>query len=99
MLTVVVPCYNEEAVIEETHRRLSTTLSELEDLAHEILYVDDGSRDGTPDILARLAAEEPGVRVLELSRNFGHQIAVTAICRMLPRSSGRWCAGGVRGTR
>jgi polyisoprenyl-phosphate glycosyltransferase len=78
MLTVVVPCYNEEAVIEETHRRLSTTLSELEDLAHEILYVDDGSRDGTPDILARLAAEEPGVRVLELSRNFGHQIAVTA---------------------
>jgi dolichol-phosphate mannosyltransferase len=78
LLTVVVPCYNEEAVIEETHRRLSTTLSGLDGLDYEILYVDDGSRDRTPDILAHLAARDRCVRVLELSRNFGHQIAVTA---------------------
>jgi polyisoprenyl-phosphate glycosyltransferase len=78
LLTVVVPCYNEEAVIEETHRRLSDTLSQLAGLAYEILYVDDGSRDRTAEILARLAAHDACVRVLELSRNFGHQIAVTA---------------------
>jgi dolichol-phosphate mannosyltransferase len=78
LLTVVVPCYNEEAVIEETHRRLSVALSVLDGLDHEILYVDDGSRDRTPELLARLAAADSCVRVLELSRNFGHQVAVTA---------------------
>ncbi|HEX5386592.1 MAG TPA: glycosyltransferase family 2 protein [Gemmatimonadales bacterium] len=77
LLTVVVPCYNEEAVIEETHRRLSRVLRALPDLGYEILYVDDGSSDATGAILERLAASDPHVRVLAFSRNFGHQIAVT----------------------
>jgi len=78
LLTVVVPCYNEEAVILETHRRLAEILAGLPDLAYEIVYVNDGSRDRTGELLRTLAGADQHVRVLELSRNFGHQIAVTA---------------------
>lgn len=78
MLTVVVPCYNEQAVIYETHRRLSRVLEQLPELDYEILYVNDGSRDRTGEILRELAETDRHVRVLDLSRNFGHQIAVTA---------------------
>ena len=78
LLSVVVPCYNEEAVIDETHRRLSDVVERIEDLHFELVYVDDGSHDRTPDILARLQCADPHVRVLRLSRNFGHQTAITA---------------------
>jgi polyisoprenyl-phosphate glycosyltransferase len=78
LVTVVVPCYNEEAVIHETHRRLTRVLHELPDLDYEILYVNDGSRDHSGEILRGFAEADRHVRVLELSRNFGHQIAVTA---------------------
>ena len=77
-LSVIVPCYNEEAVLAETHRRLTTVLDELDDLDYEIVYVDDGSRDRTPGILAALQAGDDRVRVIRFSRNFGHQTAVTA---------------------
>jgi dolichol-phosphate mannosyltransferase len=78
LLSVVVPCYNEEAVIAETNRRLSETLRALDGLDYEIVYVDDGSRDRTAELLAGLQARDPRVRVVRFSRNFGHQIAVTA---------------------
>jgi dolichol-phosphate mannosyltransferase len=78
LLSVIVPCYNEEPVLRETHRRLIAVLRELEELKFEIIYVDDGSRDQTPQILAELQRADERVRVLRLSRNFGHQIAVTA---------------------
>lgn len=78
LLTVVVPCYNEELVIEETHRRLTQALATLPALDYEILYVDDGSGDRTADLLHALHLNDRRVRVLKLSRNFGHQIAVTA---------------------
>ena len=81
LLSVVVPCYNEEPVLRETHRSLTgvlTELEKLEGLTFEIVYVDDGSRDQTAKILAELQASDERVRVLRLSRNFGHQIAVTA---------------------
>ncbi len=74
---MVVPAYNEEAVISETHRRLSAVLAALE-LDYEIIYVNDGSRDRTAEILQGLAAGDSHVRVLGFSRNFGHQVAVTA---------------------
>lgn len=77
-LTVIVPCFNEEAVIEETNRRLVEVLSGVEGLGFELIYVDDGSRDGTLEILRRLQKAEKRIRVIALSRNFGHQIAVTA---------------------
>jgi polyisoprenyl-phosphate glycosyltransferase len=77
-LSVIVPCFNEEAVLAETHRRLTTVLDELDGLEYEIVYVDDGSRDRTPSILAALQADDVHVRVIRFSRNFGHQTAVTA---------------------
>lgn len=77
LLTVVVPCFNEEQVIRETHARLCRVLDSI-DLAYEIVYVDDGSQDATAYILNELAASHGAVRVLQLARNFGHQVAVTA---------------------
>jgi dolichol-phosphate mannosyltransferase len=76
-VTVVVPCYNEEEVILETQRRLSQVL-ERTGLSYEIIYVNDGSRDNTLKILRELAESDGNVRVLSFSRNFGHQVAVTA---------------------
>jgi dolichol-phosphate mannosyltransferase len=76
-LSVIVPCYNEEAVIEHTHARLEAALRGIT-ADFEIIYVDDGSRDRTPELLAGLQRSHSQVRVLRLSRNFGHQIAVSA---------------------
>lgn len=77
-ISVVVPCYNEEAVIRETHSRLLAVLEQLEPDVFEVLYVNDGSSDHTLDILEEIQAGDNRVRVLSFSRNFGHQIAVTA---------------------
>src|SRR5688572_27893949 len=77
-LSVVVPCFNEDAALGEMHARLTTVLQKLAPLNSEIIYVDDGSTDETPEILRDLQAIDSNVRVLSLSRNFGHQIAVTA---------------------
>jgi len=74
----VVPCYNEEEVIGETHRRLTRVLEGLDGLDHELIYVNDGSRDATAALLAALQREDDRVRVISFSRNFGHQTAVTA---------------------
>jgi polyisoprenyl-phosphate glycosyltransferase len=78
LVSVVVPCYNEDEGIRETHRRLTAMLSRLGDYGWEIVYVDDGSRDRTAAVLRDLQAGDPHVRVVLLSRNFGHQFAVTA---------------------
>jgi len=77
LISIVVPCFNEEAVIQETHRRLTDTLTDLEG-RYEIVYVDDGSRDRTLLILESIQATDLAVRVLSFSRNFGHQMAVSA---------------------
>ena len=78
LLSIVVPCFDEEAVIRETHRRLAATLETVPELDFELVYVDDGSRDATLEVLRELRHADARVRVLALSRNFGHQIAVTA---------------------
>ena len=78
LLSVVVPCFDEEAVVRETHRRLVATLESVPDLDFECVYVDDGSRDATLNILRELQCIDARVRVLALSRNFGHQMAMTA---------------------
>ncbi len=77
LLSVVVPCANEAEVLPATHRRLSEVLAELE-TTFEIIYVDDGSTDTTPDVLRGLQLVDTSVRVVRLSRNFGHQAAITA---------------------
>lgn len=77
-LSVVVPCFNEQEVIAETHGRLTATLRTLGADDHEIIYVDDGSRDDTARVLRTLHERDTNVRVLRFSRNFGHQTAVSA---------------------
>jgi dolichol-phosphate mannosyltransferase len=74
---VVVPVYNERAGIDEFHDQLSREVGQLP-YEFTISYVNDGSSDGTGEILAAIAARDPRVRILELSRNFGHQAALTA---------------------
>jgi glycosyltransferase involved in cell wall biosynthesis len=76
-LSVVVPVYNEVAVLPEFHRRLGAVMESLSPRV-EIIYVDDGSRDGSGALLAELHAEDARVAVIELSRNFGKEIAMTA---------------------
>lgn len=78
LLSLVIPCYNEDQVITETLRRLKGFCAELVDLEVELIFVDDGSRDGTRELLKRFAAEDRRIKVIGLARNFGHQIAVTA---------------------
>jgi len=73
-----VPCYNEAEVVELFYQRLKPVLTGLSDLEHRIVFVDDGSQDDTLARLERIARQDPCVRVLALSRNFGHQVALTA---------------------
>jgi glycosyltransferase involved in cell wall biosynthesis len=77
-LFIVVPCFNEEAVIMATHSRLVDSLKRIPKLDHELIFVDDGSRDRTFEKLREIQCMDRRVRVVALSRNFGHQVAVTA---------------------
>ncbi len=76
-LSAVIPVYDEESVLPEFHRRLTAAL-ERQGWPYECIYVDDGSRDHSLRILRTLAAADPRVVLLSLSRNFGHQAALTA---------------------
>ncbi len=75
--TVVVPVYNEQEVLRESCRRLTETM-EASGVRYELLFVNDGSADGSPGILRELCREDERIRALFFSRNFGHQNAVTA---------------------
>jgi dolichol-phosphate mannosyltransferase len=77
LLSIVVPCYNESGNIAELHRQLDGVAARL-DLDAEFVFVDDGSRDNTCELLKALAGRDPRARVVSLSRNFGHQAALTA---------------------
>ena len=76
-LSLVLPVFNEEAVIPELHERLQTFLKELA-LEAEVVFVDDGSRDKTFEMLEDFAKKDPRYSILSFSRNFGHQTAITA---------------------
>jgi glycosyltransferase involved in cell wall biosynthesis len=76
-LAVVAPCFNEEAGLPEFVRRVKAVCTQL-GCAHEIVLVNDGSRDRTLAVALDLASRDPAVRVVNLLRNFGHQAAVTA---------------------
>jgi glycosyltransferase involved in cell wall biosynthesis len=75
LLSVVAPLYQEEALVEVFYERVHAA---LEGIPFELVLVDDGSHDGTPQLLAQLASRDRRVRVIQLSRNFGHQTALTA---------------------
>jgi glycosyltransferase involved in cell wall biosynthesis len=76
-LSVVVPAYNEEEVLPEFHRRLSDVLASIPALC-EVVYVNDGSSDRTRLVLERLRQDDPSIAVVDFSRNFGKEIALTA---------------------
>lgn len=78
LLSVVTPCYNESNVVRLFFDELKPVLASLSDFDHEIILVDDGSTDDTLIHLNDLAGSDETVRVISLSRNFGHQIALTA---------------------
>lgn len=77
VLSVVVPAYNEREVLPEFHRRLAAVLDNLS-LRSEVVYVNDGSRDDTIEVIRSLRALDPRVSIVDLSRNFGKEVALTA---------------------
>jgi dolichol-phosphate mannosyltransferase len=78
LLSVILPCYNEEQIIAETYHRLTRILQSLDDIDYELIFVDDGSEDNTFSILTGYQQNDSRVRILKLSRNFGQQMATTA---------------------
>ena len=76
-LGVVVPVYNEQESLSDFHERLASVLDDLPQQT-AVYYIDDGSTDGTPNLLERIARSDSRVTVVELSRNFGHQSALSA---------------------
>ena len=76
-LSVVVPAYNEEEVIQESYARLTAAVAAI-GLPYELIFVNDGSRDKTPQMLAAICEKDANVRFINFSRNFGHQPAITA---------------------
>ena len=75
--SVVIPAYNEEAVIQVTYERLKEVMNSS-GVSYELVFVNDGSKDNTMQILREIAKKDEQVKVLDFSRNFGHQIAITA---------------------
>jgi dolichol-phosphate mannosyltransferase len=79
LISIIIPCFNEAAVLPETYRRLAEVADRLEHTGRfEFIFVDDGSRDETSRVLHELTGADPRVRGLRLSRNFGQQVATTA---------------------
>ena len=77
-ISVIVPMYYEEEVAEECYKRLNNVLTNIDNYTHEIIFINDGSKDKTLDILIGIANKYKNVKVISFSRNFGHQCAVTA---------------------
>jgi polyisoprenyl-phosphate glycosyltransferase len=77
LLSLVIPVYNEAAVLPITLREIRKVMSSI-NCAWDIVFVNDGSRDGTADLLEMEGAADPRIKAIQFSRNFGHQAAVTA---------------------
>ena len=77
-ISLVVPMYYEEKVVNECYKRLTEVLKKLENYEYEIIFVNDGSKDKTLELLEEIAKNDNNVKILSFARNFGHQCAVTA---------------------
>jgi dolichol-phosphate mannosyltransferase len=77
-LTVIIPCYNEELMIEKTYQRVKHVFSSLSEVDACIIFINDGSSDKTSEKLNNIASQDSIVKLIHFSRNFGHQAAVTA---------------------
>ena len=78
LISIIVPCFNEEEVLSETFRRLTDFAFSLNELNIEIIFIDDGSNDSTAKYIKNFVDNYKYVKAVFLARNFGHQIAVTA---------------------
>ncbi len=80
LISVVVPCYNEQEVFAESYKRLTETLSQLDATKYhyELIFVNDGSKDNTLQLINEAIAKDNKLKGINFSRNFGHQIAITA---------------------
>ncbi len=79
LLSIIVPLYNEAGNIPELHKQITLQLKQLKKTyAHELIFIDDGSRDNSLDVAYAIAKKDPQVTILELVRNFGKEVAVTA---------------------
>ena len=77
-ISVVIPMYYEEEVVNECYNRTKVVLNSISEYDHEIIFVNDGSKDRTLELLEKIADNDLKVKILSFSRNFGHQAAVTA---------------------
>src|SRR5689334_17323414 len=72
LLTVLTPCFNEEGNVREVYEQVKAAVATIPNLEYEHLYIDNASTDGTVEILRELAADDPRVKVIVNTRNFGH---------------------------
>lgn len=77
-ITIIIPAYNEEMVIEECYRRIRLNLEKIKNYNYEMIFINDGSKDKTLEFLEEIAKNDKNVKVISFSRNFGHQAAVEA---------------------
>lgn len=77
-ISVIVPCYNEEEVVDETYNRIKSVLESNNYKNYELLFIDDGSKDKTLEILKNISQNDKNTKIISFSRNFGHQAAVTS---------------------
>ncbi len=77
-ISAVIPMYNEEKVVKECYKRMTNVLTQLNDYNYEIVFIDDGSKDQTFNLLQEIAVFDTKVKVISFTRNFGHQSAVIA---------------------
>jgi polyisoprenyl-phosphate glycosyltransferase len=77
LITVVVPMYYEEAVAKECYKRIKEVMIQ-NNLAHELIFINDGSKDKTIEVLKAIAINDKSTKIIDFARNFGHQTAVTA---------------------
>ena len=77
-LSIVTPCYNEELVLEKFYTKIKEIISDLADVDYKIIFIDDGSRDKTLEIIKKLAYEDSSVKYISFSRNFGKEAAIFA---------------------
>ena len=75
--SVIIPAYNEQEVIEESYKRLTSVMSQMSE-PYELIFIDDGSRDKTAEILGNICLRDKHVILIRFSRNFGHMPAITA---------------------
>jgi dolichol-phosphate mannosyltransferase len=77
-ISLVVPMYYEEKVVNECYKRLTEVLGKTENYEYEIIFINDGSKDKTLELLEEIAKKDARVKIISFTRNFGHQAAVTA---------------------